>query len=369
MMRKPIIQLVLIQFREFYREPGILFWAIVFPIAMAWGLGVAFSHKADQKRDVALIENASQPDTLLRSFLLKYSKEEASSDGKSKLFCVRSGNDKMGYTTYRFKPTTWDDANLLIKQGDVVLILEETNGILSYHFDPMNADAQLVYMQLAGFIKAQTNTAKVAEIKPLTQKGSRYIDFLIPGLIAMNLMMSTMWGVSYSLIEKRSKKLLRRMVATPMRKTSFLFSQLIARFFLNIIEASIVLTFAYFYFGLTVEGNAVALFVLYLSGMLCFTGIAILVSSRTSNTYVGNGLINAIVMPMMLISGIFFSYHNFPDIVIPYIQAMPLTMLADGIRSVFIEGAGFTQVVMPMSILSVIGIVTFSVGLKVYKWY
>jgi ABC-2 type transport system permease protein len=369
MLKRPIVQLILIQLREFYREPGILFWAIVFPIAMAWGLGVAFSHKPDQKRDIALIENVAQPDSLLRSFLFKYSKEEVSTEGKGKLFCVQTGNNKMGFTTYRFKPTTWAEANLLIKQGGVVLIVEEKDGKLNYHFDPMNADAQLTYMQVAGFIKNQTNTADVTEIKPLTQKGTRYIDFLIPGLIAMNLMMSTMWGISYSLIEKRSKKLLRRMVATPMEKTSFLFSQLVARFFLNIIEGTIVFVFAYWYFGLTIDGSVGALFALYLSGMLCFTGIAILVSSRTSNTYVGNGLINAIVMPMMLISGIFFSYHNFPDVVIPYIQAMPLTMLADGMRSIFIEGAGFAQVILPFSVLSAIGIVTFSVGLKIYKWY
>ena len=368
-MRKPIVQLILIQFREFYREPGILFWAIVFPIAMAWGLGIAFSHKAEQKRDIALIENAIQPDSLLRSFLIKYSKKEVDSKNKSWFYTVRSGNDKTGYTIFRFKPSNWTEANLLLKQGGAVVILEEKNDVSNYHFDPMNADALLVYMQLSGFIKNQTNTAAIAEIKPITKKGSRYIDFLIPGLIAMNLMMSTMWGVSYSLIEKRSKKLLRRMVATPMNKISFLLSQLIARLFLNVIEASIVFIFAWMYFGITIEGSIAALIVLYFAGMLCFTGLAILVSSRTANTYVGNGLINAIVMPMMLISGIFFSYHNFPDSVIPYIQAMPLTLLADGMRSVFIEGAGFAHVFLPISILSAIGVVAFSVGLKIYKWY
>ena len=92
------------------------------------------------------------------------------------------------------------------------------------------------------------------------------------------------------------------MVATPMSKTSFLLSQLIARLFLNIIEALIVFVFAWWYFDITIEGNIFALLALFLSGMICFTGLAVLVSSRTSNTYVGNGLINAVVMPMMLIS-------------------------------------------------------------------
>jgi len=368
-MRKPIIQLILIQFREFYREPGILFWAIVFPVLMAWGLGIAFTHKAEQKRDIAFIENHTQPDTLFRGIITNYAKKDSSSKEHFLRYVIRSGNKKTGFTVYRFIPSTWEKSAKLLKQGSILIIIEEKEGKLFYHYDPFNNDAQLTYMQLSSFISKGKPLEPAAEIKPLTQKGTRYIDFLVPGLIALNLMMSTMWGISYSLIEKRSKKLLRRMVATPMKKSSFMLSQLIARLVLNILEAFIVFIFAYFYFGITIQGNFIALIILYFAGMLCFTGISILVSSRTANTYVGNGLINAVVMPMMVLSGIFFSYHNFPDVVIPYIQALPLTILGDGIRSIFIEGAGFGEIFSPTIILSLIGILTFGVGLKIYKWY
>lgn len=368
-MRRPIIQLILIQLREFYREPGILFWAFVFPIAMAWGLGIAFTHKIEQKRNIAYIENAVQPDTQFRKILSKYSKIVTILKTHKVQYTIRTGNPKTGFTNFRFMPSTWENAKKLLKSGSVLMILEEKRGKLYYNYDPFSTEAQLTYMQLSSFISKGTPIEPEAEIKPLTQKGSRYIDFLIPGLIAMDLMMSTMWGISYSLIEKRSKKLLRRMIATPMKKSSFLIAQLIARLILNIIEAFILFTFAYYYFGFTLEGSFLVLSLLYMAGMLCFTGISILISSRTSNTYIGTGLINAIVMPMMVLSGIFFSYHNFPDVIIPYIQALPLTMLADGLRSIFIEGAGFNQVFLPTLILSAIGTTTFIAGLKVYKWY
>jgi ABC-2 type transport system permease protein len=368
-MKRPLLQLILIQLREFYREPGILFWAFVFPIAMAWGLGIAFTHKIEQKRNIAFIENAAQPDTQFRKILSKFSTSNIGSKKNEAKYSIRFGNEKIGYTNFRFIPTNWENARKHLRSGSVLLIIEEKQGKLCYNYDPFSTEAQLTYMQLSSLINKGSSNVTETEIKPLTQKGSRYVDFLIPGLIAMDLMMSTMWGVSYSLIEKRSKKLLRRMVATPMKKSSFLFAQLIARLILNILEALILFAFANYYFGFTLEGKFITLAVLYMAGMLCFTGISILISSRTSNTYVGNGLINALVMPMSVLSGIFFSYHNFPDVIIPYIQALPLTMFADGLRGVFIEGTGLKEIIIPTLALSGIGITTFIAGLKIYKWY
>jgi ABC-2 type transport system permease protein len=368
-MKRPIIQLILIQLREFYREPGILFWAFVFPIAMAWGLGIAFTHKIEQKRNIAYIENQAQPDTQFRKILGKYAKTDSISKSADIKYSIHIGNEKIGYTNLRFMPANWETANKHLKSGSILLIIEEQQGKLLYHYDPFNTEAQLTYLQLSSFVNKGSSEVPEAEIKPLTQKGSRYIDFLIPGLIAMDLMMSTMWGISYSLIEKRSKKLLRRLVATPMKKSSFLFAQLIARLILNIFEAMILFLFANYYFGFTLEGTFITLSILYMAGMLCFTGISILLSSRTSNTYIGNGLINAIVMPMTVLSGIFFSYHNFPDVVIPYIKFLPLTMLTDGLRGIFIEGSGLKEVLTSVLVLSGIGISSFFVGLKMYKWY
>lgn len=364
-MERPFIQLLLIQFREYFREPGVLFWSFIFPLVTAWGLGIAFSGKPEQKREIAYIQDNKQQDTSFRKILLG-SKLEYIKEYNSSCFIIRTGDKQIGTTIFRLIPTTLEKANKLVKQGNVVMIIQEKENKTIYHYDPHNTDAQLSYYQICNLnIKKSQET----QIQPLTQKGTRYVDFFIPGLLAMNLMMSTMWGVSYSLIEKRSKKLLRRLVATPMRKSEFLISQLISRLVLNIIESFILFIFAYFYFNITVEGSLLALIMVYFSGMLCFTGIAILCASRTAKTYIGNGLINAVVMPMMLISGIFFSYHNFPDSIIPYIQVLPLTLLADGIRGIFIEGHGILQAITPMLILSCIGIFTFGLGMKIYKWY
>ena len=211
--------------------------------------------------------------------------------------------------------------------------------------------------------------AASSEIKPLTVKGTRYIDFLVPGLITMGVMMSCMWGISYGIIEKRSKKLLRRLVATPMKKSHFLIALITVRIVMNFIESSAILLFALIAFRMTIQGNLSALILMFLAGNIAFSGIAVLVSSHTSNTEVGNGLINFVVFPMMVLSGIFFSYQNFPEWSLPVIRNLPLTMLTDGIRSIFNEGAGYHEVTLPIIILLTTGALFFSAGLRIFKWH
>jgi len=258
-----------------------------------------------------------------------------------------------------------------LKRGTVNCILSGEGEIPVFHFDPMNSDAELTYLKLSNVIgKGRiVNTESNAEIRPLTVTGTRYIDFLVPGLITMGVMMSSMWGISYGIIEKRSKKLLRRLVATPMKKSHFLISLITVRIVMNFIEAVSLVVFALITFKMSIQGSISALILMYLAGNFAFAGIAVFVSSHTSNTEVGNGLINFVVMPMMVLSGIFFSYHNFPEWSVPVIQVLPLTMLTDGIRSIFNEGAGYAEVAMPLLILTATGAVFFGAGLKIFKWH
>jgi ABC-2 type transport system permease protein len=364
------IQLILVQIREFYREPAALFWSLLFPILMAWGLGIAFNNKPNQSKVIALVLSDYQTIKQFESFIARTSferKKDSISD--TYYYGMTYGNDNIGLTHISVKPVSMQQAELMVKRGSASLILCFINNKIEYHFDKFNSDAQLTYLQLSSLINGEILANRQTEIIPMTEKGTRYIDFLIPGLIAMNVMMSTMWGISYTLIETRTKKLLRRMVATPMPKWEYIMSHIVARIVLCFVEAIIIFSFAYYYFGITVGGSMIAFVAMFLSGIIAFSGISVLIASRTSKTQVGNGLINLIVMPMMLLSGIYFSYHNFPDPVIPFIQALPLTMLADGIKAIFNESAGLFQVWKYILILNVLGIVTFTIGLKYFKWY
>lgn len=369
-------QLTAALFREIIREPGVLFWGILFPILMSLGLGIAFTKKADVIRKVAVIlpyqkSEAADSSFVLDNFLELNCERNNSDDKDAYRWKLVLKDEKLGNSIFFFYEMDWQKAMIMLKRGTVNVILLEKDGNTEYHFDPLNPDAQLSYMKLNGIIGKGKIVVSESNpnIKPLTVTGTRYIDFLVPGLIAMGVMMSCMWGISYGLIEKRSKKLLRRLVATPMKKSHFLIALITVRITMNFIESSVLFLFALFAFNMVIQGDISALILMFLAGNIAFAGIAVFVSSHTSNTEVGNGLINVVVFPLMVLSGIFFSYHNFPEWSIAVIQKLPLTMLTDGIRSIFNEGAGYHEVVLPILILTATGVIFFSAGLKIFKWH
>lgn len=352
---RQLLLLISVELKEYLREPGIIFWAILFPILLALGLGMAFSGEGVQERNIAVV----CPDDLCVSDAL-------SSPGTDE-WEQKIGNEKLGFTRYTFMKTTWDEAFLMLKQGKTSMVIEDSREALQYHFDPSNPDARASYLQLSDHFEGRRSTAD--DVAILKQEGTRYVDFLVPGLLAMGIMMSCMWGISYSNVDRRNKKLLRRMVATPMKKYNYVAAQLTARIIMSAVEAFLLVLVTNWIFDISITGSITALILLFLAGNMAFTGLAILIASRTANTQIANALINLVVMPMMILSGIYFSYHNFPDFMIAVIRFLPLTVLADSIRSVFIEGAGLAESLPYIAALGGFGLVLFVIGMRVYKWY
>jgi ABC-2 type transport system permease protein len=358
--------------KELMREPAVLFWGIVFPILMALGLGIAFTQKSVTTAKIGLIENNTGADNSSGSIInfLNEHAQKVSHDKNTFEYHLEIKNKKLGNVIYIFQKMNWEEADKLLKKGEINLVVEDSGGVVEYHFDPAGPDAQLNYLRLSKILGNNKSLKENSEhIEPLTLKGTRYIDFLIPGLIALGILMSSVWGLGYTLIEKRSKKLLRRMIATPMKKSYFLISFMSVRTIMNLIESLLLFIFANLVFGITIQGNIAALFLIFLAGNINFAGMATLISCRTANPEVGNGIISAVTTPMFVLSGIFFSYQHFPGWSIPFIKIIPLTMLADSIRSIFIEGAGFSDVALPFFVLLGMGILFFIIGLKIFKWY
>ncbi len=371
--RNQFFTLFVMHAKTLMREPGVLFWGIVFPLLMALGLGLAFTQKLDTVHKVAVINTRaagiSDSTNRLEAFLRNRTVKIKDSLTNKDEYKITLEDKKLGNNTYIFEKTDQNAATRMLKRGEINLIIEEKNDNMEFHFDPVSSEAHLTYLNLSRIINDQKFVANNESVVPLTLKGTRYIDFFIPGLIAMGLMMSSIWGLGYGIIETRSKKLLRRMIATPMKKSYFLISLISVRSIMNFLEAGLLFLFSYLVFDITIQGSIAALLLIFIAGNASFAGVAILTSSRTGNPEVGNGLINAISTPMIVLSGIFFSYHHFPDWAIGFIKILPLTLLADGIRSIFIEGAGLPDIVIPFFALLIIGIICFYIGLKFFRWY
>lgn len=361
-MNHPILQLTISQIKEFFREPGAVFWSFGFPILMAVGLGLAFSGNQEIVHGVAVVTSSEQQNGNLDLIL-------SNAKGNNDTIIEKKFENNNGNTRYVFHLTSWDNAEVLLKRGVINAIITSENGNIKYHYDPMNPEGELIQMQLTNFFETGKLSEGESSFVALNAAGLRYIDFFIPGLLTLGIMMSVMWGVCYSLIEKRSKKLMRRMVATPMRKSHFLISLWASRLMITIFDSVVLLTFAYYFFEVKIQGSFPALVLLLLSGNIAFFGLSILLSSRTANMQVGNGLISFITTPMMVLSGIFFSYQNFPDWTVSVIKILPLTLFTDHTRSIVNEGAGIFQTAGGIGILLLFGVVTFALGMKVYKWY
>ncbi len=334
---KPILQLSLSQLRGFIREPGILFWAFAFPVLIAWILGAAFDRRGEGPVSISLVSASERTAALLKADPLLRVKDESP-----------------------------ENALLSLKRGESQIIVEESAGRSIVRVDPANQEAVLARYRVE---RALSKNVIPVQIEKITARGSRYVDFLIPGLVALGIMNSCMWGIGWLMIEFRMKKLLRAMIAAGMSRVDYLASFFVTRLIANAFETGLLLLFAWLYFGIRLEGSAAAFIAVWISGLAAFTGIAILSATRAASSQVGNGILNAVTLPLMILSGVFFSYHNFPEVVVPFIRYLPLTLLADHLRAVFVEGAGFSQVIVPCVILWATGIAGFLGGLRLYRWY
>ncbi|TGK27938.1 ABC transporter permease [Leptospira gomenensis] len=354
---KQIYHLVTIQLKEFYREPGILFWAFVFPIAMAGVLGLAFKNRGSEEVRIAILDSSYKLEELKKEFENETAREQTAAS-------VR----KDPLPSLRIFVLSKSEAVRELKRGKLNLIVERTEqGKILFSFDPENPNGQRDYLLMIAKIRSSKIDSQY-EVRNLDSKGTRYIDYLVPGMLAMGVMNSCLWGVGWNLIEMRLKKLLRRMSATPMNKFYFLLSFFFTRLVVTIVECAILLCFTLFTFENSFEGSIWAALLIFLAGNFAFSCIGMFVGSRAASSQVGNGLVNAVTFPMMVLSGIFFSYQNFPEFVLPIIRNLPLTLMADSLRAVFIEGAGLVSSLSAIVLLLVYGTVFLFAGSRIFRW-
>jgi len=266
-----------------------------------------------------------------------------------------------------------DEAQALadLRRGRVdVVVRKGAAGEIEYQLDPSRPEATIARgrvddaLQRAAGRKDPEATRDVAFSEP----GGRYIDFLMPGILGMNIMSGGMWGVGFNLVDMRIKKLLKRLVATPMRRSDFMASIVLMRIAFMVIEASFVLGFGWLAFGVPFRGSPLAVFAIGALGALCFGGIGLLLASRARRIEAVMGLMNVVTMPMLIASGVFFSADRFPAALQPLIQALPLTALNDALRAVVLEGAPLASQVTRLLVLAFWGALSFAVGLRLFRW-
>jgi len=338
----PIVELTLARLRDVLREPEAVFWVFVFPILLAIGLGVAFPSRSDQPVPIGLVEGPGQEAT-----------RAALSTSPS----------------VRLRMIDRATADIALRDGVVQLVV--IPGVPpTYRFDPTRAESRLARLLADEALQRAAGRANAWEAREerVVAPGSRYVDWLVPGLVGMNVMGTGLWMVGYSVVQARAKKLLRRLVASPMRRGHYLLSHLLARLVFLIGEVGVLLLFARLALGMPMRGSVAMLAAVVLLGAIAFGGLGLLMASRAKTVEAASGLINAATLPMWVFSGVFFSAANFPAPAQPFIQALPLTALNDALRAVLLDGAGPAAIGVEAAILGVWTVVTFAVALRIFRW-
>lgn len=339
-----ILQLTLSRFREFYREPEAVFWVFVFPILLAAGLGIAFRNRPAEASHIAVARSAANSPV------------------------VDSLKNASGLVVDVLDDTA---AATALRTGKVALVVvPRADGAVEYRFDearPESRTARMVVDRAVQRAGGQKDPVPVTETK-VSERGSRYIDFVVPGLLGMNLMGSGIWGIGFAIVDARKKKLLKRLIATPMSRAEYLASFLFFRLSLLVVEVATLIGFGALVFGVPLRGSLGQLAIICVLASLSFGGLGLLIASRARTMEGASGLMNLVMLPMWVFSGVFFSSGNFPKAAQPFIQALPLTAVNDALRANMLQGASWASVGGELAIIATWLVVCFTLALRLFRW-
>jgi ABC-2 type transport system permease protein len=351
----PLRGLYIARLREFYRQPARLFWVYGFPMLLALGLGLAFDSRVPESIQVDLVDNAaSEP---VKIALEDYDARARAE--KRQGILLRVGSER--------------DAMKRLKTGKTPLVVvPSVSGPVTFHYDPTRPEATSSRAAIDAILQRHAGRADPVKTQDvaLSEPGSRYIDFLIPGLIGQNTMGGGLWGVGFLLVNFRLGKLLKRFNATPMPRRDFLLAILMARLTFLVPDVAVLLSLGVFKFGMPIRGSLWLIGLIEVVGALAFSGIGLLIASRAQSTETVSGLMNLTMLPMWIFSGLFFSADRFPNSAQWFVQALPLTQLLNALRAVMLEGDGLTSrvVLVALGVLSAWAVGTFVLALKIFRW-
>jgi ABC-2 type transport system permease protein len=343
-VEQPLVQLTRVRYREFFREPEAVFWVFIFPVLLAAGLGIAFRNRAPERTIVAVVQR-QVADTSLAGAL-------------------RRGVD------LEIRVMSDSAAHEALRTGDVALVAVPANGGVEYRYDdtrPESRTARLLADDALQRAEGRRDPVPVGD-RLVRERGARYIDFLIPGLLGMNLMGSGIWGLGFAIVDARKKRLLKRLIATPMSRWQYLASFALSRLTLLFVEVGLLLGFAVLVFGVPLRGSLPLLVLICLMSSLSFAALGLLIASRAQTMEGASGLMNLVMLPMWIFSGVFFSASRFPEVIQPLIQALPLTAVIDALRANILRGAGWQTVAPELGIIAVWLVASFFLALKLFRW-
>lgn len=349
----PILILIRTRLLEFSRRPAAVFWTYVFPLVMMFILGSAFRSQGESISQVAIVAG----------------------DHASTLHEKLKPSPELAVTIVQS-----DEGLRRLRAGRLALLIRESTSVApsgsdiserwEFVYDPQRPGgrtAELLVQQQLRVSAGADDSQKIPRV-PYSEPGGRYIDFLVPGLIGMVLLGGGLWGVGYAIVDMRIRKLLKRYLATPMRKSDFLLGIVFSRMLFVVPQIAVILLASYLAFSVSIHGSWFDFSLVVLLGGLQFAGVGLLIASRAKTMETMSGLINLVMLPMWTLSGIFFSYENFPEMLHLPIRILPLTSLLDVLRGIMLDGRPMWAFPLEMTSILLWTVGTFVIALWNFRW-
>lgn len=342
----PLLELTVCRMKEFLRETEAVFWVFVFPALLAVALGLAFREKGPDRIPIGVVEAAAGDAAAAHA---------VEALGGSPVLLPR-----------RYSAAAGREA---LRTGRISLLVEPGPPVV-FGFDETRPDSRIARLEATDALERAAGRRDVLDVKAdkLTEKGARYIDFLVPGLLGMNLMGTGIWSIAFSVTNARSRRVLKRLVATPMRKSSYLLAMILGRMGFLLPEMAVLVGTGWLLFGVGVRGSLLLLALVSLLGAITFCGLGLLIASRVTTIEGASGLANLVMLPMWLLSGVFFSSDRFPAAVQPFIRALPLTALNEALRGVMTQALGLGAIAPQLAIVLAWGLLSFGSALWLFRW-
>jgi ABC-type multidrug transport system permease subunit len=328
-------------FREFWRSPEAVFWTYGFPLLMTVVLGFAFRQRPPDPVPVAVVAG----------------------DTAEELAARLRGNDRL-----RVEVLEAAAADTALARGGIAALVRGPAPAPTVRADPTRPDAEVARLQIERALRGRADGDAGLQFEVEDRPGARYVDFLIPGLLGLNLLGAGLWGIGFQLVQFRTQHLLRRLFVTPMRRAEFLLGFLLSRLVLSLPESAIIVSFGMLIWGVPFRGSIAAAGVLLVVAALAFSGLGVLIASRARTIEGVAGLMNLVLLPMWLLGGAFFSNERMEGPLRVVANCMPLSWCNDAMRDLMLAPGGWLSVALPLGLLAAFAAACFAVALRIFRW-
>lgn len=319
---------------EFLRDRSALGWNFIFPFLLILGFAFAFSGDGKPLFKVGVLNDSPNARAAVKFFETRY----------------------LEFIPYRDPDTALDK----VRTHKIELLIDLKAH--RYWLNDTNHNGYIAEKLLQGSDPGMFAKATVSG------RAIRYVDFVLPGIIAMNMMFSCLFGVGYVIVRYRKNGMLKRLKATPLTALEFLGAQVLSRLLLVLMVSGIVFFGSKLLIGFEVRGSYLGLLLLAVSGALCLISLGLLTAARSASEEFAGGLLNLLSWPMMFLSGVWFSLEGSPHALQVAAQFLPLTHLIDGARAVMNDGASLRDVLPQVGILAGMSLVLMAVSARLFCW-